>query len=78
MCTEYRAGPGWKTFASPTRWGQKVLPTGERTYSYVGRKFSVLRAGEEGRGETHARRLTRRADVTVLLRTLLQTPELRF
>lgn len=40
-----RAG---KTFATPTRWGQKVLPLGERTYSCVGRKFSVLRVGAEG------------------------------
>ncbi|CAH2074368.1 unnamed protein product, partial [Iphiclides podalirius] len=42
-----RAG---KTFAAPpARGGQKVLPTGSpRSYTYVGEKFSVLRAGGMG------------------------------
>lgn len=58
-----------KSFASTThRWGQKVLLAGERSYSCVRRKFSVLR---EGGGGDACAPPAGRADVTVLLRTWL-------
>lgn len=50
-------------------WGQKVLPAGERSYSCVGRKFSVLRVG--GGGDACAP-FARRADVTVLVGTPME------
>lgn len=67
--------PSWagKTFPSPPHRGGKKCcrRVSGCTYSYVREKFSVLRVGGGGGRWTHARLCRRRADVTVLLRTLL-------